>query len=276
MADDPAVCLANWYQFAPGELVHNRAVESRMVLWCRRGRGTVEVDGAPVALPPGGFAVLPWGHGVRYLADRRAPFLVGGAHLVARCGAWQPRVAHRPGDPLARHPDRSDAADLPRGVQTGQLADHPALAALVEHCAESWARRWADEPEGRAQGALLLAELRLLAAAPAPDALPRELARVIEAVRRNPQLPWNAAELARAAGCGVAWLARLFRRHLRSSPRRWVEAQRLERARALLVDRGRPVAEIAATVGIPDPFRFSKRFRALYGVSPRQMRRDAW
>jgi transcriptional regulator GlxA family with amidase domain len=53
-----------------------------------------------------------------------------------------------------------------------------------------------------------------------------------------------------------------------------IRRQRLERGRTLLLDptRTRPIAEVAAAVGIPNPAVFSRIFRAHYGHSPRGRR----
>jgi AraC-like DNA-binding protein len=54
----------------------------------------------------------------------------------------------------------------------------------------------------------------------------------------------------------------------------WIRRQRLQRARALLMDpaESRSVAQIAAAVGLPSPAHFSRLFRAEYGHSPRDLR----
>jgi AraC-like DNA-binding protein len=46
----------------------------------------------------------------------------------------------------------------------------------------------------------------------------------------------------------------------------------MARARQLLITSDHTVAEIAASVGYQDPFYFSRQFRAVNGVSPREFR----
>jgi AraC family transcriptional regulator of arabinose operon len=46
----------------------------------------------------------------------------------------------------------------------------------------------------------------------------------------------------------------------------------MARARQLLITSDHTVAEIAASVGYPDPFYFSRQFSAVNGVSPREFR----
>ena len=56
-----------------------------------------------------------------------------------------------------------------------------------------------------------------------------------------------------------------------------IRGQRLERARAILLDpsQKRSVAEVAATVGLPNPAHFSRIFRSRYGLSPSDLRAAA-
>jgi AraC-like DNA-binding protein len=53
-----------------------------------------------------------------------------------------------------------------------------------------------------------------------------------------------------------------------------IRRQRLQRAQAMLLDPAvtRPIAEIAAAVGLPSPAHFSRLFRVEYGHSPREAR----
>jgi AraC-like DNA-binding protein len=56
-----------------------------------------------------------------------------------------------------------------------------------------------------------------------------------------------------------------------------IQRQRLARARARLVDPAntQSIAEIAASVGLPDHSRFSRAFRRRYEATPRQVRAEA-
>ncbi len=56
-----------------------------------------------------------------------------------------------------------------------------------------------------------------------------------------------------------------------------IRGQRLERARAMLLDpsQTRSVAEVAASVGLPNPAHFSRIFRSRYGLSPSDLRAAA-
>jgi len=272
----PCVVWANHHQFVPGEAIRVDRLESRMLLWCRHGFGSVIVDGSQIALEPSSAALLPWGVRIFYQAARISPFELGGVHLIPHCsGAWQPGAAHGPEDEGAGSPLRADAPGLPQGLVQATWEAHPSLHHLAEHVAVRWMRSPPDEVTARNQGFLLAAELSEMHSRASDEVLPRELSRMLAAMRARIDRDWTLDTLAAAAGCSPAWLTRLSARHLRRSPRRHLALLRLERACDLL--RASPtnvtVAAVGLAVGLPDQARFAKVFRFAYGVSPSAWRR---
>ena len=273
----PCVVWANHHQGIPGEVIDIPRLESRMLLWCRRGAGTVTVDGTLVDLPPAQFVLLPWGVRIVYRAARRNPFELGGVHLIPRhAGIWRPGAVHDPSEALAGSPDRADDPALPSGIWNGTWVNHPALYHLAEHVAMRWIRTPPDQATSYAQGALMMAELQDLSRCPDLNALPLELTRMLAAIQAHLTRIWMLSDLAHVAGCSPAWLTRLAMRHLRRSPCRQVAVMRLERACELLRSHSMAIAAVGASVGLPDGARFTKVFSAHFGISPsawRQLRR---
>ena len=64
----------------------------------------------------------------------------------------------------------------------------------------------------------------------------------------------------------------LFSEQLGSSPLAYLEQVRINAAREQLLLTGRPVAEVAASVGYGDPVWFARCFRRRVGLSPRAFR----
>ena len=93
------------------------------------------------------------------------------------------------------------------------------------------------------------------------------------AVRSDLARAWSVAELANLCGLSASRFAHRFRAAFGEPPRRWIERQRIERARQLLTTTNAPIAEIAADVGFADPFHFSHRFRTVVGIPPSRVRR---
>jgi len=84
----------------------------------------------------------------------------------------------------------------------------------------------------------------------------------------------SAEKLADVAGMSVPHFNRVFRKTLRLSPMEYVLSLRVQEAQRLLVTTDLPLSEIATTVGFYDQSHFTKRFRKVTGITPRQYRKD--
>ena len=80
--------------------------------------------------------------------------------------------------------------------------------------------------------------------------------------------PLTVAGLAAETGVTATRLARAYRRRFRSSIGDTVRQLRLGRARELLADSSRPIADIALEVGFYDQSHLNRRFRQRYGETP--------
>jgi AraC family L-rhamnose operon transcriptional activator RhaR len=85
---------------------------------------------------------------------------------------------------------------------------------------------------------------------------------------------WTLSELAEAVHLDASYLVRLFHRHVGAPPLQYLARRRAERAAALLLSTAMPVNEIGAQVGWPSPAHFARRFRAHFGMSAGQFRRQ--
>jgi AraC family transcriptional regulator, arabinose operon regulatory protein len=128
----------------------------------------------------------------------------------------------------------------------------------------------------RARVAALLQAL-LLRAAEAGQAGPRadaSIARVLDALHRDLAAPRDLATLASVAGLSRSQFCARFRAATGLAPMAYLEVRRLEWARFLLQATADGIGQIGARVGFPDPYHFSRRFRARHGLSPRALRRS--
>jgi AraC-like DNA-binding protein len=83
----------------------------------------------------------------------------------------------------------------------------------------------------------------------------------------------TVADMACEMNLSVNALIRAFRRRFGTTPQQYVLARRLWHGREGLL-RGEPVKKAAYQSGFRDPLYFSRQFKRLFGVSPRQSRRD--
>jgi len=85
--------------------------------------------------------------------------------------------------------------------------------------------------------------------------------------------PPTLGDCARVAGVTRAHLARVFKTEIGMGPIEALRTLRLDRAAMLLSRTNLPIQDIAAQTGFPNAFHFSKVFHAVYGRSPRDMRK---
>jgi AraC family transcriptional regulator, arabinose operon regulatory protein len=106
----------------------------------------------------------------------------------------------------------------------------------------------------------------------AASQLDPRLRRGIDFLGEHMAEPFSEERLARAAGLSASRLRYLFRAQTGNSPRRFLEEQRLRRARDLLALSRQTIGEIAAELGFANPFYFTLRFKRQTGESPRAFR----
>jgi transcriptional regulator GlxA family with amidase domain len=108
---------------------------------------------------------------------------------------------------------------------------------------------------------------RLGAAAP-------KLLRAIAVMEANLEEPLEAERVARLAGLSVRQIERLFRQHLKTTPKGYYLELRLNRARALLLHTSMPVLEVGIACGFTSPAHFSRAYRAHFAKPPRAERHN--
>jgi AraC-like DNA-binding protein len=93
------------------------------------------------------------------------------------------------------------------------------------------------------------------------------LARVLEAVQRQPAQPWPLDALAQLAGMSRSKFASHFHKEVGMPPAEYIAQRRMKLARQLLRQR-LPVEQVAIRVGYQSQPAFSRAFSARFGVSP--------
>jgi AraC-like DNA-binding protein len=222
------------------------------------GRGSVVLDGRTHDLVPGAvFAYAP----------------------TTRC-----EIHTDPKDPMVKYfltlaglevVRRLRDAGVPAG-RTRRLAAHTEITTVLEDLLR----------EGRRPGPLarricrVLFELLLLkikdasalvphAAEPAREAFLRCKALIDAQVERLGTLE----QIAAAAGVEPSSVCRWFRRYQGTSPYQYLLRRKMNLAAEHLVENGGFVKEAAARVGFADPYHFSRCFKSVHGIAPRELLR---
>ena len=171
---------------------------------------------------------------------------------LSRGGTLRPPVAVQLDDEAltsvlsALEPIRENAADA--RTRTGQLAHLLLALDIVATASREAARVHQARP------------------------LPPPVAGAMALIESDITFPWTLAELSAQTYVGPTHLARTFAKCLGVPPIHYLSLLRAERAAVILVRTDDSVASIGAAVGWPDPAYFSRRFRAVFGVSPRVYR----
>src|SRR5262249_39814281 len=103
--------------------------------------------------------------------------------------------------------------------------------------------------------------------------LDERMRAVVDFICRNLAEKISLDTLAEVSGLPVSRMAHLFRAQVGSTPQRFLEQQRLDRAMQLLAYTPHSIKTIAYELGFDNPFYFTLRFKRHTGMSPREYRR---
>jgi transcriptional regulator GlxA family with amidase domain len=87
--------------------------------------------------------------------------------------------------------------------------------------------------------------------------------------------PWTVASLAAASGMSRSAFAVRFKEMVGETPLEYLTAWRIHKASALLQKGDQKLFEVAKSVGYDSDAAFSKAFKRIVGVAPREYRRNA-
>ncbi|HUC66050.1 MAG TPA: AraC family transcriptional regulator [Stellaceae bacterium] len=109
----------------------------------------------------------------------------------------------------------------------------------------------------------------------APGRLSRaRLRRVLDYIEDRLEEPLSLSELAAIACLSPFHFSRCFKRSMGMGLRRYVVQQRIKRARRLILETDRSLADIAAATGFDSQASFTFRFGREVGMSPGRLRRE--
>jgi AraC-like DNA-binding protein len=101
------------------------------------------------------------------------------------------------------------------------------------------------------------------------------LAPALGFISANMREPIYIAQVAAICGMSTSRFHAAFKDAMGLSPGRYLQDLRLRKAQSLLLAGDQPIKSVAATVGYPDEFHFSRLFRSRFGHPPSEHRRMA-
>lgn len=237
-------------------------VDEAIVIVCSTGAGRCRIDGIAHRVRAGQALVIPPRAAHYYRADPQDPWTIWWLHLAGRgLAEFLTSVRFTAAEPIREPVDPLRAVDL-----VGEVLDALSRDLTVAHQLAAAGAAWHL--------------LTLLAGSPSGGgpAEPLDVAAAVERareqLRRHPAEPTSVADLADRAGLSRSHFAAVFRRQVGMPVLRYLTGLRMALARVLLDTTGLPVGEIARRVGYPDPYYFSRQFRAVHQMSPSRYRRQ--
>lgn len=147
-------------------------------------------------------------------------------------------------------------ADLEDGSPAGPLYGESLGVALAHYLIRRYAVRTSREPEYR--GGISAVRLN----------------RVLDFIRQNCTKEMRLWELGQLAGMSPHYFCQLFKQSTGLSPHQFVLCQRIERAKEYLRNSDVSIGAAAEAAGFMDQSHFTKVFRRIVGVAPKQFRED--
>lgn len=270
-APDAIVLHANYACFLPGMVVNNDKVQSRMLLWCKSGKGKISVNGKNFSFSSGCFLFIPWNHEIHYQADMEDPFIVAGIHMIPRLlpgSEINYDIFHSERADLAEYQMRKDVL-IPDFVTlfSSRFNESSTLAMLAEYIV-TWFQ-WQPRAEFMARNLAQALIYELIQAkrnlAVDFDDYPLLLKKCLDFINVHIEKKVDVAMLAEHVGCVPSTIFRLFKTHLQCSPCNWILKQKVFHAMELLKKTNLPVKAIGERIGIDDPYYFCKVFKKFTG-----------
>jgi AraC-like DNA-binding protein len=256
-----------------------RIIFDHQLVLFSEGTFSVEIDGAVHSCQPNSFIIIPPGRphasalesktGIRHWVHFN--WVYGGPELIGRRFAFLPGKVRA--DCIQPAPDF-----VPNKILHGPIPIPEVVFDLHLRLEKRWINGYPYEKE--TCRALLLEILlglfvdkhKLSAKVSRHDGLLVRRAHDLlsklacEPMNRMPSIRTALAGL----GCSYAHVSNIFKKAYGISPVRFINAQRLERARLLLRDTDLSVSEIAWRTGFKDPCYFARLFRQHTGLSARE------
>lgn len=247
-----------FYPRARGHRMRRERHDDNLVIYCIAGRGELQVDGATHPAGPGSLMLLPQSVAHEYRANARDPWHLYWVHCRGdNANAFMNYLGYRPGKPVVEvdvHPALGASFDNLLGVRSTGYS----LAAFVN--AANHLRHLFT------QFALAASQRR----AAQPGEL--DLTRLQDYMRANIDKRLSLDELAALAKLSRFHFANRYKALTGYSPIKHFLHLKMEAACRMLDTSRRSIGSIAQELGYTDALYFSRAFKGVVGLSPRDYR----
>jgi AraC family transcriptional regulator, arabinose operon regulatory protein len=252
-----------WY---PAARYHYRerpgGADEHILIFCVDGEGWCEIDGARLKIAPDEAVIIPQGTPHIYGAAEQKPWTIHWAHFVGTAADffvyYLPEGEYKlPVDPQGSAAIQDLFAECYDSFIGGFVLYRLVYCAHVLHhlLGRLFFNNSAFSPSQRTSRF---------------HSLEATLSFLHQNITRNLAL----GEMAEHAGLSVSHFSFLFKQQTGYSPMDYFIRLKVQHACTLLALTGKTVHEVAYEIGYDDPYYFSRIFKKVMGMSPRQYRRQ--
>lgn len=233
--------------------------DSHIFIYCSDGEGWIELEDKMTRIVKGQLAVIPSGVSHRYGASSQFPWSIYWFHLKGKHVLDFIRLYGLDTGPL--HLPVGAYVDWAEGFERcyGLLTNKPYSLPIQVHVSQTMGQ--------------LLGSIGLIAGGSAHDRKKElDLERAIQYMNDHLEDSFKLPELAVHVGLSKQHLIYLFNMGTGFPPIAYFLRMKIQKAGQLLSLTSLNVKQVAASIGISDPYYFSRLFKKIMGVSPMEYR----
>jgi len=255
LSEDCYPLAFGYYPEAQGHQMRRRQPPNYLLIYCVKGRGTLETAAEQWPIATGDLIVLPAGAAHAYAADAAEPWSIYWVHFDGRLAQTYAELLGL-SQPI-----------INIGNQPSVAAEFESLLAL---------RHSSYTPTPFLHGASLLKTLltgladRLSRARQGGSGM--DINVLVGLMQRQLSRELDLEDLAQVAHLSKFHFIRRFRQLTGNTPIQYFIHLKMQHACRLLDSSEDPIKRIAAEVGYEDPYYFSRIFKRVIGVSPQHYR----
>ncbi len=250
---------AGYFPKAEGHRFKRQPIPETVLIYCVNGKGFYRQAGQRrILINAGTLLCCPAQTTHEYGADPDDPWSIYWMHLhPSKRTDWKGHLECTEKHPAAFigiSPDIMDSFD--RLIETMRIAEHSTDVLLCSALAQLIVADACCERQHSASPSRVLPHLQ----------------DVLDLMKANRTESLSVEQMARVAGLSKEYFIRQFKRTVGTTPGNYFLQMKMRTACDWLVNTDLHIREIAFRLGYEDPFYFSRIFKRLRGISPRQHR----
>lgn len=233
-----------------------KGCQQYILIYCTKGEGWYVLDNKRHKVRANQFFILPPGVQHEYGADENAPWTIYWLHFTGELAPHYYRY-------LLGNNTQDPVNIVPSTFRIGIFDD------ILQHLELMNDKESLIYGNSALGGFLVSLKQNLIRNSTSGN---EALQKVIDLMRNNLHRNFTLEELSTAVNLSSSHLSSIFKQKTKYSPLNLFTSMKIQKACLMLNDSGKNIKSIAAMLGYDDPYHFSRVFKKMMGVSPKQFR----